>query len=365
MKNKEISNIVDQLVYEALVSDKVSVDWCPDFERLKVGVSAISLQSSMSTLILHDQKIGSIDKKFAKRFKGLKSLALTGNFLQNIDNLPSGVEILHLNANKLKEFPDQIVKLAKILHVGLAFNSIQVLGIQSNQSLVSLDLSYNQLYNIEEVIIGLKGFANLKCLNLIGNPIGLGLGYPSAIYQGLPQLRYFDGCEIIALKYSQPVQQTNTIKMNVLITKLSGISLPSVNTADGTGYTLSAFLNEIPTVVVTTSSKGWSPDEILFHHCGSISFAVQPTSVNVLKKGLTLILNCDKYASEKPSKKGAKTAITSTFSLILAAERKIISTELLHSCQLSLNIAELTGGSKRSDLTVPLGVGSTEISIFF
>ncbi|KAJ3269298.1 hypothetical protein HK104_005148 [Borealophlyctis nickersoniae] len=61
--------------------------------------------SYFTTLRLHDRKINCIDSAMTQ-FKNLKELSLTGNWVEVVENLPSGLEILHLNANRY-QFPLQ------------------------------------------------------------------------------------------------------------------------------------------------------------------------------------------------------------------------------------------------------------------
>lgn len=310
MKTKDISQIVDQLVYEAIVTGKESVDWCPEFIKLrKDNRSANSIHRSMNTLVLHNQKISNLDLKFSKKFKGIKTLSLSGNLLQNIESLPSSLEVLHLNANKFTNVPKKLSSIANILHLGLAYNYIQVLtSTTAIQSLVSLDLSHNQLHNMDDTITELKKIPKLKSLSLLGNPICLLKSYPAAILNSLPQLRYFDDCKAAPMLEILPVESTSMVNLNIKISKLI-VSLNPGCTADDTGYTVSVCLKALPTDTITTGTKNWGPEGIQFDSSQSISFQILPTSINIIKMGLDITISCQKYAVEKKkpvSPKGGK-----------------------------------------------------------
>ena len=71
---------------------------------MALGIVDISIENKLSiyrffeSLILINKNITYIDKSFRK-FEALKYLSLTGNYIKNIENLPTNLEKLHLNAN--------------------------------------------------------------------------------------------------------------------------------------------------------------------------------------------------------------------------------------------------------------------------
>ncbi|KAJ3116251.1 Leucine-rich repeat-containing protein 43 [Phlyctochytrium bullatum] len=91
------------------------------------------------------------------RFKNMKELSLTGNLIEKLSNLPPELTILHVNANNLSECPD----ISQVC----AGNPASTVWFPMN--IVSIDLSGNDLEDLEETIAMLENARNLKILSLL------------------------------------------------------------------------------------------------------------------------------------------------------------------------------------------------------
>ncbi|KAI9205228.1 uncharacterized protein BJ171DRAFT_70145 [Polychytrium aggregatum] len=163
------------------------------------------LQAFLKSLRLVDRKIGDIDSKMLA-FRNLTELSLTGNHLEAVGHLPKSLKTLHLNANRIQMMPF-LGGLTALQHVGLAYNQIKAFRAASSTmspkpragprdlfpaSLVSLDVSWNSLESLDEIVETLQGLPNLKALVLMGNPIGLFEHYRRQSIHGLQRLVSLD-----------------------------------------------------------------------------------------------------------------------------------------------------------------------------
>ncbi|KAI9145169.1 hypothetical protein BKA69DRAFT_541867 [Paraphysoderma sedebokerense] len=128
------------------------------------------IYSFFTSLRLNDRKINQIDSEFLN-LSDLIELSLTGNYLDSVQSLPSNIEVLHLNANRLTLLPHLGV-LNRLVHLGLSHNFISspmngTAKVQIPDSLISVDLSYNSISNLYEWTETLKEAKNLRLLTLM------------------------------------------------------------------------------------------------------------------------------------------------------------------------------------------------------
>ena len=167
----------------------------------------------MHRIALHGKKVTSVDSDLLD-FSNLEELSLSGNLIKKLDNhnLPTSLKILHLNGNLLKDIPN-VNNLTSLVHLGLSYNMIASTpsSIVAFIPLVisSLDLSWNQLINLEETASSLKPLFNLKSLVLYGNPICLLPNYASVLLNELSGIEYFDEvyAKTIACSSSEPASK--------------------------------------------------------------------------------------------------------------------------------------------------------------
>ncbi|ORY36157.1 outer arm dynein light chain 1 [Rhizoclosmatium globosum] len=165
------------------------------------------------TLRLVDKKISRIDED-AKKLRNLKELSLTGNLIESFEsrNLPHDLQILHLNANKLTNCPN-ISELQSLLHFGASYNIIKSIdGFKAPASLISLDLSGNELCDLQETVNALAYIPNLQILALFRNPLFLIEGYRKTVVSKVSRLAVLDEVNVsISERTTGPEVSTDTI----------------------------------------------------------------------------------------------------------------------------------------------------------
>lgn len=130
------------------------------------------------------------------RFESLTDLNLSGNSLRSLANLPPSLTVLNAYTNYITSIASQ--SPAPLRHLGLGYNEIASVNdlLQFAPTLVSLDLSYNSLISLEDTLLCLMKFPNLKILSLQGNPLCLAKGYQVAVLNRLPNITMLDGVEV-------------------------------------------------------------------------------------------------------------------------------------------------------------------------
>ncbi|KAJ3021569.1 Leucine-rich repeat-containing protein 43 [Thoreauomyces humboldtii] len=177
-----------------------SLDWSPEAGTVKTMAkedrTRTKLASHFRTLLLHDRGITTVDPGF-KDFRCLETLSLTGNRLgvEECTGIPASVRVLSCNANGLPNLP-VIPHLTRLVHLGLTHNRIESLASCTTAvtapDLLSLDVSWNRLHDLEETIRVISRWAKLKSLVLMGNPIFLLPNYRRHIQSRLASLTTLD-----------------------------------------------------------------------------------------------------------------------------------------------------------------------------
>ncbi|KAI8900310.1 hypothetical protein BC833DRAFT_287146 [Globomyces pollinis-pini] len=175
---------------------------------------------------IHNQKIIDIDIAMVE-YRNLLDLSFTGNLLSKINqqHLPSHLQILHLNANKITQMPC-LYDLKSLVHVGLAYNLIDDCSLLSQQlthNIQSLDLSWNDLSNFENTVRGLKELKNLRILSLLGNPICLLPQYRHEISKTLNNLIFLDDITTSGFICDASVPRSNEISISIKIHSVENV----------------------------------------------------------------------------------------------------------------------------------------------
>ncbi|KAJ3234098.1 Leucine-rich repeat-containing protein 43 [Chytriomyces hyalinus] len=215
------------------------------------------------SLRLVDKGISIVDEA-SKKFRNLKELSLTGNLIHEFDaeNLTQDLQVLHLNANKLLKCPD-VSSLTSLLHLGIGFNSIDsILSFNPSKTLMSLDLSGNDLCNLVETANVLESIPNLQILALLRNPLYFIESYRKSIVAKLPKLTVLDDINVSVSERSStsaPSDQSTVVSPPPVASEdiLLLISLQEM-----TGL-------QAPSIEPPTDSR--PPDEITFHFEASLS----------------------------------------------------------------------------------------------
>ncbi|KAB0353448.1 hypothetical protein FD755_023850 [Muntiacus reevesi] len=147
-----------------------------------------------------DEDVSLVDKELLK-FVKLKELVLSANQIKEIDttNLPPTLKVLELYGNKIASMrclchhpPPQLQ------HLGLGHNKLlgplESLYITSDHwpNLVSLDLSFNNLTDLQSMVAGLQTLPHLRLLLLQGNPLALVSHYRGLTIDSLARLCVLD-----------------------------------------------------------------------------------------------------------------------------------------------------------------------------
>lgn len=122
----------------------------------------------------------------------LFTLNLSENKIHKICNLPQSLNVLYAFGNEIDQFEGNFQHL---IHLGIGVNicTTKCLEhiIQIFPNLLSLDISYNKLENLQSVLELLKSLP-LRSLNLMGNPCCYIPFYTTRILKELPNLEFLD-----------------------------------------------------------------------------------------------------------------------------------------------------------------------------
>ena len=139
----------------------------------------------------------------AVKLTSLKVLNLSFNCISRIENLPPNLEELYLNGNQVDHIALNLNKpINSMYHLGLSRNKVrqtalsQIVKIFPN--LFCLDLSFNELCEIDSTIAWIKNLSSLKMLSLEGNPLILTANYQKIMVERMPNIKVLDSVTIPA-----------------------------------------------------------------------------------------------------------------------------------------------------------------------
>nr|XP_039249055.1 leucine-rich repeat-containing protein 43-like [Styela clava] len=157
------------------------------------------------TLRLIDKEIVDLDPGM-KNLVNLEELTLSVNKLEKIlsDRLPPKIKVLELCYNKLQTVSSICKHPPALLHLGLSYNLLastqeyKYFTAEFWPSLMSLDLSYNNLIELVELVEKLSTLPKLQNLVLLGNPLSLIPGYRGHVIDAIRNLMIFDDTHVSA-----------------------------------------------------------------------------------------------------------------------------------------------------------------------
>nr|XP_002125292.2 leucine-rich repeat-containing protein 43-like [Ciona intestinalis] len=163
------------------------------------------IQEFFKSLRIIDKQITEIDHGILS-MKNLEDLTLSVNLLRKVpsDNLPPNLKVLELCTNCLTSITSLCKNPPPLLHLGLSYNQLHSVDeykyftVEYWPSLMSLDLSYNNLNQLVELVDRLASLPNLRNLILQGNPMSLIPGYRGHVVDALKELVVFDDVHISA-----------------------------------------------------------------------------------------------------------------------------------------------------------------------
>ena len=125
----------------------------------------------------------------------LQVLNLSFNGLREIVNIPSSLKELYLAGNEISEV--NVSKHENLIHLGLSYNKLefpQLLKITNVfPNLFCLDLSYNNVCDMRNVVSSLKELTCLKMIYLRGNPCAMTPRYKDILKKNFEDVKIIDG----------------------------------------------------------------------------------------------------------------------------------------------------------------------------
>lgn len=176
------------------------------------------------------------------RFKNLKELTLSANKIEKIDprSLPNQLELLELYGNRINDIRVYPRFLPSLVHFGIGCNCVMSItgAITQSQwvSLLSLDLSSNEISDLKETLETLKNLPKLSNLLLQGNPLFFSAGYRGLVVDTLKQLSILDDLRITA-EEKHRYKGTSRLKglpsseaiMDIKMNSLKNVRVPQEN----------------------------------------------------------------------------------------------------------------------------------------
>lgn len=247
-KNYNLQHEKIEVLKEYLNSGTWDVDttWSGEVASLrKLAVSQPSIISKkficnyFKTLRLISKQITEVGGELIK-YKNLEELTLSVNKLTSVPvNLPPKIKILELSTNEIETLEPLERKVLPWQHLGLSYNYLT--GSSQHKyftgeifpMLLSLDLSYNNLTDLVELVEKLALLPKLKNLTMIGNPLCLIPGYRGFVIDSLRSLYIFDDNHITADEkhhFKGLARRKENILdeayLNIVISNLKGLPMP-------------------------------------------------------------------------------------------------------------------------------------------
>ncbi|XP_077731592.1 leucine-rich repeat-containing protein 43 isoform X2 [Canis aureus] len=156
--------------------------------------------SYFRSLRVVDKQVNLVDKGLLKFLK-LEELVLSANQIKEVDaiNLPPTLKVLELYGNKITSMECLCAHPPpRLQHLGLGHNKLlgplESLYVTADHwpNLVSLDLSFNDLTDLQGMITSLSTLQHLRLLVLQGNPLGLVPYYRGFTIDSLSRLCVLD-----------------------------------------------------------------------------------------------------------------------------------------------------------------------------
>ncbi|KAM8960744.1 leucine-rich repeat-containing protein 43 [Pelodytes ibericus] len=206
------------------------------------SISDKFIYSYITSLRVVDKEVSDVDKDLL-RFQKLEELVLSTNNITTINssNLPSTLKVLELCSNRISSLKDLAINAPPMMqHLGLAYNRITCTSEQKYltmafwPNLVSLDLSFNDLTDVFDLIPKLSTLQRLRILILQGNPLTFISIYRGYTIDSLPALCVLDDIPILPDERHQfsglankTDDQGRFAQLLVSIEKLKGIPNPT------------------------------------------------------------------------------------------------------------------------------------------
>lgn len=206
----EKTETLEELVTAKQSPWNIDYSWSDEARRLR----EIAVQSPwlidksfvlqhFKTLRIIDKGVREVDPQISQ-FTCLEELFLSANKLVTIDSshLPHSLRVLELAANEISNLGDLCSNPPPLSHLGLGYNLLTLVDDYITgaywPSLLSLDLSHNNLCDLIEIVRKLQSLPKLGNLILQGNPLSLLAAYRGYTVDTLKRLAYLDDITISA-----------------------------------------------------------------------------------------------------------------------------------------------------------------------
>ncbi|XP_048179013.1 leucine-rich repeat-containing protein 43 isoform X1 [Corvus hawaiiensis] len=139
------------------------------------------------------------------RFQQLEELILSANRISKVTSahLPRALKVLELCCNAVHDLQDLCARPPpELQHLGLGYNRLcgpsqeKHFTVDFWPNLISLDLSFNSLTDLQGLVSQLSTLQNLRILVLQGNPLALIPSYRGFLVDSLPKLSILDDIHI-------------------------------------------------------------------------------------------------------------------------------------------------------------------------
>ncbi|XP_075425329.1 leucine-rich repeat-containing protein 43 [Ascaphus truei] len=197
--------------------------------------------SYFKSLRVVDKEVNEVDENLL-RFQNLEELVLSANKIRTLhsSSLPRKLKVLELCSNQISSLKDLSANPPpRLQHLGLSYNRICCsseniyLTARFWPNLLSLDLSFNDLNDLFDLVPRLSTLQQLRILVLQGNPLTFTTAYRGYTIDLLPTLCVLDDAPILpdekhqfsGLSRKQGVLE-NTAQFLVNIEKLQGVPDP-------------------------------------------------------------------------------------------------------------------------------------------
>ncbi|EPZ36183.1 hypothetical protein O9G_002249 [Rozella allomycis CSF55] len=185
------------------------------------------LVKDIQSLRLDSKNIKNIPPYF-KYLSNVKELYLNGNSIATLDNVPLNVVLLSLNYNGIHKMLN-FNRFTKISRLFLSRNQLQELPEGSLPcTLLSLDLSFNSLNNLERTCQVLSSLQKLRVLCLQGNFFSLCKIYRDYVCSKIKSLSFLDDIEVNYSKLvpfdSEAAQIMNELQLEITFSRLMNLN---------------------------------------------------------------------------------------------------------------------------------------------
>uniref|UniRef100_U3IGH0 Leucine rich repeat containing 43 n=1 Tax=Anas platyrhynchos platyrhynchos TaxID=8840 RepID=U3IGH0_ANAPP len=167
-------------------------------------VSGTRVLQVFRSLRIVGKDVSEIDEDLLQ-LQHLEELILCANQISRVTsaNLPRTLKVLELCCNAVADLQELCSQPPpQLQHLGLGYNRLcgpsqdKYLNADFWPNLVSLDLSFNNLTELLELVSQLSSLQKLRVLVLQGNPLALIPAYRGFVVDGLPQLSVLDDIHI-------------------------------------------------------------------------------------------------------------------------------------------------------------------------